>query len=95
MSDFEKPTPPEGVNWPVKLEELPLFLKPGYFAALLDCSVRTLERDRTNGGIPFVKHGRRILYPRDVAFAELRKRMYTSTAEAKRAAREDYDDINK
>ena len=95
MSDFEKSQTPKGLNWPVKLEELPLFLKPGHFAALLDCSVRTLERDRTNGGIPFVKHGRRILYPRDAAFAELRKRMYTSTAEAKRAAREDDNDRNK
>jgi hypothetical protein len=89
MSDNDQPAAVHRPNWPANPEELPLFLTQRNLAELLGCSGRTLERDRCNGvGIPFVKHGRRVYYPRDVVFTELRKRVYVSTAEAKRAARE-------
>jgi hypothetical protein len=74
---------------PASIEELPLLLTPQQLAVLLKCSERTLERERENGrGVPFTKQGRRIYYLRDVVIAAMRKRMYTSTAEAKRAASE-------
>jgi hypothetical protein len=77
-------------RWPKSLDDLPIFLTQRQLAELLACSTRTLERDRCSGtGIPFVKHGRRVYYPRDVVLAALRKRMYTSTAEAKRAEEEE------
>lgn len=86
MTCTENTATANSANWPAKLEDLPLFLVPQHLAALLNCSKRTLERERcVGGGIPFVKHGRRIYYARDVVLAELRKRMYASTAEAKRA----------
>jgi hypothetical protein len=92
-------TPPSGdlpLQWPKALEDLPIFLTPKQLAQLLTCSPRKLERHRNSGeGIPFVKHGRRVYYPRDVVFSELRKRLYRSTAEAKRAEREiEYDPLN-
>jgi hypothetical protein len=86
-------TDAHATQWPSRLEELPIFLTQKQLAELLICSPRTLERDRCSGeGIPFVKHGRRVYYSRDVVFAELRKRMYSSTAEAKRVERENLKD---
>jgi hypothetical protein len=46
-------------RWPSAASELPLFLTPKELAALLNKSVRTLQRDRVTGGsLPFTKHGR-------------------------------------
>lgn len=79
----------DGLATPMSLEALPLLLTPSQLAALLGRSERTLERERGDGvGIPFVKYGNRVYYFRDVVIASLRERMYVSTAEAKRAARE-------
>jgi hypothetical protein len=91
MNDRSRREPSRDVatHWPASLEDLPIFLTQKQLAELLACSERKLERHRCSGeGIPFVKHGRRVYYPRDVVFAELRKRLYSSTAEAKRAERE-------
>ncbi len=50
--------------------------------------MRSLERDRTTGkGIPFIRLGKRILYPRDKTLAYLDSLIVTSTAEGKRTAR--------
>jgi hypothetical protein len=81
-------TPPAGdlpLQWPKRLEDLAIFLTSKQLAQLLTCSPRKLERHRNSGeGIPFVKHGRRVYYPRDVVFSELRKRLI----EARRKQRE-------
>jgi hypothetical protein len=79
----------EGKSLPASVEELPLFLTPRQLAVLMNCSKRTLEREREDGcGLPFTKQGRRIYYLRDVVYAIMRERMCSSTAEAKRAAAE-------
>jgi hypothetical protein len=68
--------------------DLPFLLPPRLTASLLDCSEKTLERRRRDGrdGIPFVKVGRKIYYPREHLLKYLEDRVVTSTAEAKRAA---------
>ena len=59
-------------RWPSAASELPLFLTPRELAALLNKSVRTLQRDRVTGrSLPFTKHGRTVLYPRDPVLAML------------------------
>lgn len=70
-------------------ESLPFLLTPKQLAELLQVTERTLERQRSEGTgtIPFVKNGRRIYYPRQHVCEHLTKRVFTSTAEAKRAAR--------
>jgi hypothetical protein len=91
LPERAKPTtvPANTSDWPANVEDLPIFLTQKQLAELLACSERKLERHRCSGeGIPFVKHGRRVYYPRDVVLAELRKRLYSSTTEAKRAERE-------
>jgi hypothetical protein len=69
--------------------ELPVWLTPPQLAQLLNVTTRTLERHRSEGrnAIPFVKHGRRIYYPRDVVLDYFNRHIVTSTAEAKRIAR--------
>jgi hypothetical protein len=77
------------ISTPMSIEELPVLLTPAQLAAFLSRSERTLERDRGEGdGIPFVKYRNSIYYFRDEVIASLRKRVYMSTAEAKRAAKE-------
>jgi hypothetical protein len=74
---------------PTSIEDLPLVMTPPQLAALLDCSERTLERERQDGvGIPFSKFGNRIYYMRDLVIRSLLERTCVSTAEAKRAAKE-------
>jgi hypothetical protein len=59
-------------RWPSAACELPLFLTPQELAELLKKSVRTLQRDRASGrSLPFTKHGRTVLYPRDPVLAML------------------------
>ena len=59
-------------RWPSADSELPLFLTPSELAALLNKSVRTLQRDRVAGkSLPFTKRGRTVLYPRDTVIAAL------------------------
>ena len=59
-------------RWPSAASELPLFLTPQELAELLKKSVRTLQRDRVLGrSLPFTKHGRTVLYPRDPVLAML------------------------
>jgi len=67
--------------------DLPYFMPPRLAAEVLQCSEKTLERRRRDGndGIPFVKMGRRILYPRDLLLKHVQERIFTSTAEAKQA----------
>jgi excisionase family DNA binding protein len=58
------------------------YLMPKEAAALLNCSLRTLERWRNTGyGPPFIKTGRKILYPL-ASLEEWRKaKSYRSTSE--------------
>lgn len=75
-------------QWPAKVADLPLYLTPWQLANLLGRHMRSLERDRTTGkGIPFIRLGKRILYPRDKTLAYLDSLIVTSTAEGKRTAR--------
>jgi excisionase family DNA binding protein len=70
-------------------DELPFLLTPKQLATLLNVTERTLERQRAegSGAIPFVKNGRRVYYPRQHVCEYLGNRVFTNTAEAKRAAR--------
>jgi hypothetical protein len=75
-------------QWPANVTDLPLYLTTPQLAKLLGKHVRSLERDRTTGqGVPYVKLGKRVLYPRDKTLAYLDSLMVSSTAEAKRSAR--------
>jgi hypothetical protein len=79
----------DNISAPTSIEDLPLLLTPAQLAGLLGRSERTLERERSDGvGVPFVKFGNRIYYFREAVLESLRARTYTSTAEAKRAAKE-------
>lgn len=81
----KKPRPPT-LDLEQQQDDLPLVLTAQALAALTGRSVRTIERDRTAGtGVPFVKIGRRILYRRDDVLAFLARRVFTSTAAARRA----------
>jgi hypothetical protein len=75
-------------HWPANVADLPLYLTPWQLATLLGRHVRSLERDRTTGkGIPFIRLGKRILYPRDRTLAYLDSLIVSSTAEGRRSAR--------
>jgi hypothetical protein len=75
-------------QWPTHVADLPLYLTPWQLANLLGRHVRSLERDRTTGkGIPFIRLGKRILYPRDKTLAYLDSLIVSSTAEGRRSAR--------
>ena len=77
-------SPPSSVRWPSKPDDLPLFLTQPQLADLLTVSIRTLERQRHDGGsIPFRKVGRRILYGRDDVLRHLDTCAFTSTADTK------------
>jgi len=74
-------------QWPTHAADLPLYLTPWQLANLLGRHVRSLERDRTTGkGIPFIRLGKRILYPRDKTLAYLDSLIVSSTAEGRRSA---------
>jgi hypothetical protein len=79
---------PHEPQWPAHVADLPLYLTPWQLAKLLGRHVRSLERDRTTGkGIPFIRLGKRILYPRDKTLAYLDSLLVSSTAEGRRTAR--------
>jgi excisionase family DNA binding protein len=67
-------------------DPLPTFLSTRQLSALLGISTRKLERDRQDGtGLPFVKLGRRVLYPSTEIEAYVAAQLFVSTAEARRA----------
>ena len=80
----------ESLDFTSRISNLPIFIPPRLAAELLQCSEKTLERRRRDGkeGLPFVKMGRRVLYPRDLLLKHLGERVFTSTAEAKRTEAE-------
>jgi hypothetical protein len=62
----------------------PAFLSTRQLSALLGISIRKLERDRQDGiGLPFVKMGRRVLYPGAEIEAHVASHLFISTAEAR------------
>lgn len=51
---------------PASLDELPALLTPAELADLMRTTQNSLAQDRYLGrGVPFIKHGRKILYARD------------------------------
>jgi hypothetical protein len=56
------------------LDELPALLTPGELAEFMRTTQNSLAQDRYLGrGVPFVKHGRKVLYTRSDVLAYLER----------------------